>query len=146
MTNKDRKLLVLDLSSRIYYGVKPQVHLQYGDNGHKEGIYDAELNTIDSLGFCDVTYYDENGKTRDWTFAIDEVKPYLRRISEITEKELLDLENETGAKFYDYHISFPDDTYYTYECDWVQVFDWLNKHEFDYRNLIDLGLAIEIKS
>jgi hypothetical protein len=145
MTDEEKNLLIIDLTARIPYNVRLRVNLQYGDNGHKEGLYDAELNTIDSLGFCDVTYYENGTWVRNWSFAIDEVKPYLRRISEMTEEELLDLENITGAKTYDNHISFPEYNYYTCEYDWAKVFNWLNKRHFDYRGLIDKGLTIEIK-
>jgi len=56
-----------------------------------------------------------------------ELKPYLRPMSTMTEEE-------------------KDEFYKTYDWDYgVQgtPFDWLNAHHFDYRGLIDKGLALE---
>ena len=54
-----------------------------------------------------------------------DIKPYLRPMSSMTEDEKRDL----GG---DIH------TYYT-----IREIDWLNAHHFDYRGLIDKGLALE---
>lgn len=68
--------------------------------------------------------------TDDW-----ENIPYLRPMSSITEEELSEYRalcryhNITGTIIY-------EDTY--------KSFDWLNAHHFDYRGLIEKGLAIEV--
>ena len=54
----------------------------------------------------------------------DKIKPYLRPMSSMTEEEY----QEFG---YDVLRYTP------------REFDWLNAHHFDYRNLIEKGLALE---
>ena len=57
------------------------------------------------------------------------VKPYLRSISNMTEEELDEYEElEWAGDFV--NLSIP-------------LLDWLNKNMFDYRGLIEKGLAIE---
>ena len=144
MNEDNKKLLIKDLCSKLPNGLKLQVNLIYGDNGHKEGLYNADLDSIDSNGFCSVTYYTEkNKKGLDWNFTIDEIKPYLRKLSSMTEEEQLDLRQKTGAKFYSNHICFPWFDECSYEYDWTSVFEWLDSHFFDYRGLIEKGLALE---
>ena len=85
------------------------------------------------------------------TYYIGDIKPYLRPMSSMTEeeknelKEYLDAEEvdcngfgySEGGTLEDYISSIPYSL-----C--VGVVDWLNKHHFDYRGLIEKGLAIEI--
>ena len=51
--------------------------------------------------------------------------PYLRPMSSMTEEESTEYSRFSLSR-------------YNTEC-----FDWLNKHHFDYRGLIKLGLALE---
>jgi hypothetical protein len=54
------------------------------------------------------------------------VKPYLRPMSSMTEEERQEYEATC--------------------CDWyetLETYDWLNAHHFDYRGLIEKGLALE---
>ena len=69
--------------------------------------------------------YHRDIETGEWVNDI--VKPYLRPFSSMTEEE-------------DRLV----DRYFTYTGydDWAYV-DWLNKHHFDYRGLIEDGLALE---
>ena len=55
-------------------------------------------------------------------------KPYLRPMSSMTEEEAQDMPLSEAL-----HSS----------C-YVGVIDWLNEHHFDYRGLIEKGLAIEV--
>ena len=60
----------------------------------------------------------------DDTFPIKEVKPYLRPMSSMTEEE-------------------KDELYTVYRETFYEYTDWLNAHHFDYRGLIEKGLALE---
>lgn len=54
------------------------------------------------------------------------IKPYLRPMSSMTDEERKE---------------------YEATCDWyetLETYDWLNAHHFDYRGLIEKGLAIEV--
>ena len=56
-------------------------------------------------------------------------KPYLRPMSSMTVKERFEYNGFDGYIFSDEDV--------------IIKIDWLNKHHFDYRGLIDKGLAIE---
>ena len=153
MTQEEKELLFKELSIRHPYNVKLQVKLNYGDNGHKEGIYDAEIDAITSYNI-EVTYYDTNmhGEAREWTFMYEEVKPYLRSMSSMTEEEKRELQSfypgSLGSQWIDTEkgtidISECSSTITLYLYDSERIVDWLNKNMFDYRGLIDKGLALE---
>ena len=61
----------------------------------------------------------------DW--RLTDIKPYLRSMSNMTEEE----RQEYGLVL----------------CDELSInrFDWLNAHHFDYRGLIEKGLALKAK-
>ena len=65
------------------------------------------------------------------------VKPYLRPMSSMTEEEYKEY-----SKLWDLQDEFPTDADIRFKID---VFDWLNAHHFDYRGLIEKGLALEAK-
>jgi len=70
-----------------------------------------------------------NSQHLNSTYAIEylKLKPYLRPMSSMTEEE----ENQ----FQDINL---------YELPYtVEGLDWLNAHHFDYRGLIEKGLALE---
>ena len=58
---------------------------------------------------------------------IETIKPYLRPLSSMTEEE--------REK---YRYGFGSDIYGN-----IKKIDWLNKHHFDYRGLIEKGLALK---
>ena len=59
-----------------------------------------------------------------------DVKPYLRSISSMTEEEKLEFSLVPIYAFVHYNE--------------IAKMDWLNEHHFDYRGLIEKGLAIEV--
>lgn len=113
MTQEEKQLLLVDLCGRLPYGV---ILNCAGDIGEK-------LKTIDENGLIN----------NDWD--IDEVKPYLRPMSSMTEEEY----NEVGdlLKAEDPNLKL-DEVMATIEI------DWLNKKMFDYRGLIPKALAIAV--
>ena len=60
-----------------------------------------------------------------------ELKSYLRPMSSMTNKETNIFNSDFGGI---------EDSYNSIE---IKRIDWLNAHHFDYRNLIEKGLAIE---
>jgi len=134
MTQEDKQLLLTDLCARLPYGV----HLFTNSKHH------IRLLTISN----DIDYNEQywvNG-----LYDIDEVKPYLRPMSSITEEEkeklrtLFDAEEVTtdsicyleGGTLVEYLSRIQ----YSF-CS--KIIDWLNVHHFDYRELIEKGLALE---
>lgn len=73
----------------------------------------------------------------DIIYSGHEIKPYLRPMSSITEEEMFDFHENGGAltHYFKYDIDL--------NCLTVSAIDWLNKHHFDYRGLIEKGLALE---
>lgn len=93
--------------------------LPYGVIVHLE--YDENTSVIRELGI---------GSLHDIMFNNAEGKPYLRPMSSMTEEE----ENQYNSlNAYEGGI-FPHTE---------EAFDWLNAHHFDYRGLIENGLALE---
>ena len=58
-------------------------------------------------------------------------KPYLRPMSSMTEEEKKELNNVLEFQYYSDDSCMCEST------------DWLNAHHFDYRGLIERGLALE---
>ena len=142
MTQENKELLLKDICARLPYGIKCEYHnLRYGGvfkvtdiryNGYIEGVIDNK---------------------RCWavfdTFAL---KPYLFPMSSMTEEEFTKLKEYSGLKYDQLDlVSFQNGTYkclnfYLSEVPSgavIRVFDWLNTYHFDYRDLIQMGLAID---
>ena len=120
MTQEDKQLLLKDICARLPYKVK--------------GVY--ARTDIKNLSICEITthLYGEmeesyNGKEKY------EFIPYLRPMSSMTDEEQRTLDSMcngvemvsrlSGLKMFD------------------KAFDWLNKNHFDYRGLIEKGLAFD---
>ena len=116
MTQEDKELLLKDLCARLSYHTRVKVWLKDGTT--EEGPLDLEHNYGDVLR--DAFYYNE----------IVKIKPYLFPMSSMTEeqkKEYNLLRNIVDNELYD---------------TWESI-DYLNAHHFDYRGLIEKGLAID---
>ena len=129
MTKEDKILLLRDLCGRLLYGVKAYIkNWSKLDRKYYEGVYtvesiDSSLNTIvadSERSSVEVIVGDDDY----------EIKPYLRPMSNMTEEEKLMYEG----------LMIGTDNNITYILD---VIDWLNVHHFDYRDLIEKGLAID---
>ena len=117
MIQENKQLLLVDLCARLPYHVRVKVWLKDGTT--EEGILDLEHNYGDVLR--DAFYYSK----------IVDIKPYLRPMSSMTEEERKEYNKTTIPLDY-------------YDGDTIETFDWLNAHHFDYRGLIEKGLAIEV--
>ena len=116
MTQEHKELLLKDLCARLPYQTRVKVWLKDGTT--EEGALDLEHNYGDVLR--DAFYYDK----------IVKIKPYLFPLSSMTEEQ---------EKEYD------DLTSYEFGCSphTEEALDYLIKNHFDYRELIDEGLAID---
>ena len=122
MTQENRDLLLKDLAARLPYTCR--VFYEYVDDldGKTYG-YSLTLNT-----WC-INEFVANKAV---------IKPYLRPMSSMTEEEYRDLKSISS-----YYGFAP----YEYIGDWCpnyEMVDWCNKNHFDYRGLIEKGLAIEV--
>ena len=116
MAQEDKDLLLKDLCARLPY--------------HPIVYVDENLPRL-KLGVA----------TRVWEYiAVDKpCKPYLRPMSSMTEEE-----QKEFAKFHCVNICPIVITENLTISNEAKMFDWLNKKMFDYRGLIEKGLAIEV--
>lgn len=122
MTQEDKELILVDLCARLPY--HPILNWKFIDNTSK----DEELKELSDLYIWWIT------KAQDC-----EVKPYLRPMSNMTEEEKVQL-IQYACIGEDLNGEFIDEVQ---RKDCAAYIDWLNKHHFDYRGLIERGLAIE---
>ena len=126
MTQEEEKnLLLKDLCSRLPYGVRYR-HFTWNDECGETYIA-ARIYSINTDGYVKNCYDDE-------TVYIDNVRPYLFPLSSMTEEQKKEYQYITERWMYDSSYSISDST------------DWLNKNHFDYRGLIEKGLAINATS
>ena len=134
MTQEEKNLLLKDICARLPYGVI----VDYKENEFETPHW--KITTIYPDTFNGWIGYDKRvgagSEIGSRPFKIGEVKPYLRPMSSMTEEEYENLCNSCTW------LWFKDDlrtvTHGDYKC-----YDWLNKHHFDYRGLIEKGLALE---
>ena len=127
MTQEDKMLLIKDLSSRLPYAV----HIQHisGFSGTLYDIsmhhkYDENDNIYDAI--CCTDFFGDGD-----SITIEHFKPYLFPLSSMTKEQENEYQYITERWMYDPSYSISDST------------DWLNKNHFDYRGLIEKGLAID---
>lgn len=123
MTDKEKDLLLKDLSARLPYGLKAKVYSYWNEDYVDDYIVGIDIENDDAL--C--------GTIPGQRCEITLIKPYLFPISSMTEEQVFDfaivqVENWKG-------------TYPTLsECS--AIIDWGYKHHFDVNGLIEKGLAI----
>ena len=127
MTQEDKELLLKDLSARLSYG--PIVSVTDGTIK-----YDAYIESI-SYKNIQVSPVSDSNFTAYTFYKISEIKPYLRPMSSMTEEEWNDY--KSTWKLIEHDL---EDIYEP--C--IESYDWLNAHHFDYRGLIEKGLAIDV--
>lgn len=130
MTQEQKDILLKDLCARLPYGVKI-----YSEDFPKEtlaGVVDGNI----------ILHCDKYNYTYDTPWDIKDVKPYLFPLSSMTEEQL-----------YNNPIGFSQMLTIKADRDWENItinrrayyklVDWFNKNHFDYRGLIEKGLAID---
>ena len=115
MTQEDKELLLKDLCARLPYGVKIELTWWVMDEG-------TCMSTTLEPDHIEQIRNDELGDV--------EIKPYLFPMSSMTEEQK---EEYTNLNCYELGC-FPRTEY---------ALDYLIKNHFDYRYLIDNGLAID---
>ena len=127
---KKRDLLMKDISSRLSYGIICRV--KYIINNETTDGEDVESEVDDKIIAIDTEYNEVKTEWLNEWNSIDNIRPYLRPLSSMTEEEKD--EYNYGLTYVD--IPLTEDT----AC---RLIDWLNKHMFDYRVLIEKGLVLE---
>lgn len=129
MTHKDKDLLLKDICARLPYRTK----CKYYDCC--EGEYDEG----EICGFERQEYIQINGVC----IHIEEVKPYLFPMSSMTEEQI-NLWRDAGVDdlFRCIDVNYPKTEEFLALAHSKSV-EWLNKNHFDYRGLIEKGLALD---
>ena len=130
MKKEDKELLLKDLCARLPYGVK--VFAKYVD-GIEPKENKGRLALVDSN--LVIAFIAEIEDTNSFTYvAVHEVKPYLLPLSSMTEEQKVIY----GDLYYAVIRSLACDM----QAALNELIDWLNKNHFDYRGLIEKGLAL----
>lgn len=123
MTKEEKELLFQDLCARL-----PYHPFAYGKSGY---VYnEGRLILVTSSGCTIMT-----GGGSHAHYFFNEIKLYLRPMSSMTRTEVLEYISLKES------IVASDDITYYFET--YKSIDWLNAHHFDYRGLIEKGLALE---
>ena len=119
-----KKLLIKDLSSRLPY--KVIVDYAYNAFDVRKGNYIKRgSKCILNCHLLDVFIYPRQNEKGEY------IKPYLFPLSSMTDEQKQEYQHITERWMYDSSYSISDSI------------DWLNVHHFDYRNLIQMNLAID---
>ena len=131
----DKELLLKDLCARLPYGIK---FLRESWNFET----DQEMSVIEVLEDIDKDGYINNTKV----YKVEDIKPYLFPLSSMTDKDLIEFLQIKG-------MNLNSDELKTFRREPITIvsilpsysrhIDWLNKNHFDYRGLIEKGLAID---
>ena len=124
MNKEEKELLLRDLCNRLPYNVMCQVEFK------EDGKYNSKVMLLSGI-FTDEAYF----TTKGGSIYSNEYKPYLFPLSSMTEEEQRTLDSMcngvemvsrlSGLKMFD------------------KAFNWLNENHFDYRGLIEKGLALD---
>ena len=125
MTQEDKELLLKDLCARLLYNVICQVEFK------EDGKYNSKDMLLSGI-FTDEAYF----TTKGGSVYSNEYKPYLFPLSSMTEEQYDELYIDSRVKNDSIDIldALAND---------MDAIDWLNKNHFDYRGLIEKGLAID---
>ena len=121
MTQEEKQLLLKDLCARLPY----ETWVQYEGKkwlvtGYGHGRVSLLPSAFSSVGGpCPL---------------VEEVRPYLRPMSSMTEEEL---------KWYYNKLTIIEESRIRRQKHIEELNDWLLSHYFDYRGLIEKGLALE---
>lgn len=136
MTQEQKDLLLKDLCARVPYRVK--IYLEDFPKATLAGVVDGDI----------ILHCDKYDYTYDTPWDIEYIKPYLFPLSSMTDEQESYLYSHTNFRmdmFGDIIVKKDefDNYFYTDTDDYSSLIGWLNENHFDYRGLIEKGLAID---
>lgn len=145
MTQEDKELLLKDLCGRLPYKVICNVkYILNNETTYGEDIEKECTDVVKRINFDNHTVYTE--WLRDES-DIEDIKPYLRPMSSMTDEELIEFLGIKGRNLNLEELkTFREKEFAIVSTlsSYSKHIDWLNTHYFDYRGLIPMGLAIEV--
>lgn len=149
MKQEDKILLVKDLCSRLPYGVRV-CHMASEFSGvlHDISVLHMYEGNSDSDKYDSIVDYvaDIDFFGDGYPYEVEEFKPYLFPLSSISSEQLKEVSEILGkdVEIFDNYLNIVEHTRTTFSyLELDALFDWFNKNHFDYRNLIEKGLAID---
>lgn len=149
MKQEDKILLVKDLCSRLPYGVRV-CHVSSEISGVLHDISvlhmyegNSDSDKPDSIVdyVADIDFFGDG-----YPYEVEEFKPYLFPLSSISSEQLKEVSEILGkeVEVFDNYLNIVNHTRNTFSyLELDALFDWFNKNHFDYRKLIEKGLAID---
>lgn len=125
MTKEEKEILLRDLGTRIGTDTKLSIDSM-------NGLYSLHL-----IGETMITVK-HISSSKLYYFPIAEVKPFLRPLSNMTDEEREEFRSRDGVMSYS-----PQHDSWALCAFAATAFDWLGENHFDYRGLIEKGLALE---
>lgn len=142
MKQEDKDLLLEDLCNRLSYGVKCNVG--------EETPYTLSGIEIDDVNGHLFDFVEKKNGLNMQVY-LSEVKPYLFPMSAMTEEQMKEISKRYN--FYNFYgvcieitnhsAGYWDDDNSCQLEDYLWLENWFNKNHFDYRGLIDKGLALD---
>ena len=141
MGQEEKELLLKDLCARLPYFLKVNIK--------------GDIETLDSWADDDGNYFNftTDGPESNFGegFTLDDIRPYLRLMSSITEEEFQELHsicphstfNKTNVSGWIIGIDGSKYGRISRIDEISKLIDWLNSHHFDCRGLIEKNLALE---
>ena len=123
MKQEDKELLLKDLCVRLPYGVRCSF-------GVDDAVYEVCGINPSCCGASEIQATHIKSSING-DFKITSCRPYLFPLSSMTEEQKKELQSLMAQDSYGilYHT--------------IKSYDYLNKHHFDYRGLIPMGLGID---
>ena len=130
MKQEDRELLLKDLCARLPYGVIVETH---DGNGHLNSIDQTIFGVELGINVCSVIRKN---------YSLEDCKPYLLPLSSMTEEQKREYnrwKHMIPVCRYEYGDVVEEIELY----DSPESFEYLIQNHFDYRGLIERGLALD---
>ena len=132
MNKEDKALLIKDLCARLPYNVMCQVEFK------EDGKHNSKVMLLSGI-FTDEAYF----TTKGGSIYSNEYKPYLFPLSSMTDEQKGEYNflRDLVPSEQQYEIGNLMDNFELVD-NWRSI-DYLNANHFDYRGLIEYGLAID---
>ena len=132
MKQEEKELLIKDLCGRLPYGIICSI---YREDDEGFGWRDAECKG-----------YFQNNDSYEFYFEdviavdnIEKLKPYLRPLSSMAKNEYEEFKKLDKRSMHRCTVLDGIDLWF----DKWEIIEWFNSHHFDYRGLIEKGLALQ---